>query len=281
MSKIPESPIVNAKSSCRRLDLLIRFLFPMKIQSNTLHLTCVAMSALSLLLGGCAATQVALEHKDLSVQTEMSATVFLDVESRLDKSVYLDVKNTSDCDLAIEPLLRSRLEQQGYKVLPDAKDAFYILQANIRQVGMANPSALHESLYAGWGGPLAGSLAGAMIGGNRTSNSFAGAMNGAGIGGLLGGAGELIAGALVKNVTYSMITDVQIMERTDEAVIQKVESNLKQGIGTQVTQSNESVRNRRKYQTRIVSTANKVNLKFAEALPHLEAQLAKSLGGIF
>ncbi|CZW98072.1 Enterobacterial TraT complement resistance protein [Enterobacter hormaechei] len=35
-----------------------------------------------------------------------------------------------------------------------------------------------------------------------------------------------------------------------------------------------------KYQTRVVSNANKVNLKFEEAKPVLEAQLAKSIAGI-
>lgn len=35
-----------------------------------------------------------------------------------------------------------------------------------------------------------------------------------------------------------------------------------------------------KYQTRIVSSANKANLKFDEAKPVLEEQLAKSIAGI-
>ncbi|KAB3425663.1 complement resistance protein TraT, partial [Escherichia coli] len=38
--------------------------------------------------------------------------------------------------------------------------------------------------------------------------------------------------------------------------------------------------NQHKYQTRIVSSANKVNLKFEEAKPVLEDQLAKSIANI-
>ena len=105
-------------------------------------------------------------------------------------------------------------------------------------------------------------------------------MNSAGIGGLLGGAGELIAGSLVKDVTYSMITDVQIMERTDAAVAQSVQSNLQQGTRTRVVQSSESTSKWKKYQTRIASTANKVYLEFSEALSQLQEQLAKSIAGI-
>ena len=39
--------------------------------------------------------------------------------------------------------------------------------------------------------------------------------------------------------------------------------------------------NRKKYQTRIVSSARKTNLEFAEALPHLEQGLVNSIGGVF
>lgn len=236
-----------------------------------------------LLLGGCAATQVALEHKDLAVETKMSATVFLDVEARVEKTIFLDIKNTSGRDLDLETAVRARLEQRGYQVTPLAKDAFYILQVNVLQVGTANPSALHESLYAGWGGALAGGVAGAVVGGNKSGflDSWSGSERGAGVGALIGGAGELIAGSLVKNVTYSIITDVQIMERSQEAVAQRVESSLEQGTGSKVVQMSESVKTRKKYQTRILSTANKVNLKFGEALPHLTEQLVRSLAGLF
>ena len=242
-----------------------------------------AFAGVIALLSGCAATQVALEHKDLAVETKMSATVFLDVENRVEKTVFVDVRNTSDKEINVETAIRGKLTAKGYRIVENAPDAFYVLQLNILQAGKANPSALQESLYAGWGGTLAGAAAGAVVGGNKSGffNSWSGSEKGAGIGGLIGGAGELISGALVKNVTYSILTDVQIMERSSEAVVQRVESNLEQGTGTKVVQTSEGARNRKKYQTRVLSTANKVNLKFEEALPLLEEQLAKSLAGIF
>jgi hypothetical protein len=232
----------------------------------------IVCSLLLLMLSGCAATQIALEHKNLSVQTQMSATVFLDVERRSEKTAYLDVRNTANQDVNLEPLLRAKLEAKGYKFSTDAKDAFYIIQVNVLQVGKADPSALRDSLAAGYGGALGGIMAGAAA-----SNSY----RGAAVGGLIGGAAEVITGSLVKNVTYSVITDLQIMERTEEIVTQTVESSLQQGTGTQVRQLSESVRDRKKYQTRVASTANKVNLKFEEAVSVLQDQLAKSIAGIF
>lgn len=251
---------------------------PLQIQIAR-FLTHVAPFAGAVLFSGCAATQIALEHKDLKVSTQMSATVFLDVENRSEKTVYLDIKNTSDKDINVRPMIESRLAAAGYSVLPSAQSAFYILQANILQVGVADPSALRESLGAGFGGALAGGLAGAVIGGN--SRSPMGAYNGAAVGGLVAGAGELIAGSLVKDVTFSMITDLQIMEKTSGDVTQTVNSDLAQGTGTRVVQTSASTTSRRKYQTRIVSTANQVNLKFEEALPALQEQLGKSVAGIF
>lgn len=238
-----------------------------------------AMVAAAVAFSGCAATEVAIEHKDLKVETKMSATVFLDVENRTAKTIFVDLKNTSDKEMDVRPLIESRLVSAGYSIVPNAQDAFYILQGNILQVGTADPSALQSALGAGFGGPVAGMAIGGVIGMN--SHSMMGGYNGAAIGGLVGGAGELIAGSLVKNVTFSMITDLQIMERTPEAVSQTVNSNLQQGTGTQVVQTSASTRNRRKYQTRIVSTANQVNLKFETALPVLQEQLAKSIAGIF
>ena len=138
---------------------------------------------------------MALEHKDLKVQSQMSATIFLDVEAPAEKTIFVDVRNTSDKDIDVASLIKSRLEQKGYAVVASAQQASYVIQANVLQVGMANPSALHDALGAGWGGPLAGGVAGALIGGNRTSNSYAGAMNGAEIGGLIGGAGEMVEAA--------------------------------------------------------------------------------------
>ena len=211
----------------------------------------------------------------------MSATIFLDVEAAAEKTIFVDVRNTSDKDIDVASLIKSRLEQKGYAVVASAQQASYVIQANVLRSAWLIPRPCMMRWAPDRGGPLAGGVAGALIGGNRTSNSYAGAMNGAGIGGLIGGAGEMIAGSLVKDVTYSMITNVQIVERRCSGRANRaVQSpaghrHARRPIEREHEQMEEIPK------TRIASTANKVNLEFSEALPHLEEQLAKSVAGIF
>jgi len=68
----------------------------------------VAFVVLISLLSGCAATQIALEKKDLDVQTQMSDTIFLDADEMAsnDKTVFVSIKNTSDKDVDIDAPIR-------------------------------------------------------------------------------------------------------------------------------------------------------------------------------
>ncbi len=118
-----------------------------------------------------------------------------------------------------------------------------------------------------------------MVGG--ATHGLGGAAIGAGIGGLAGGVGELVAGALVKDVTYTIVTDMMISEKSTIKVEQTVQSDLQKGKGSTIKQTSESTVDRKRYQTRIVSTANKVNLKFEEALPAMVEGLSRSIAGIF
>jgi hypothetical protein len=108
-----------------------------------------------------------------------------------------------------------------------------------------------------------------------------GAAYGAGIGGLAGGIAEGIAGSLVKDVTYSIVTDLMISEKSSEVVTQTVQSDLRQGKGSKIIQKSESKEKRKRYQTRVLSTANKVNLKFEEAVIPIVQGLTRSIAGIF
>lgn len=78
-----------------------------------------------------------------------------------------------------------------------------------------------------------------------------------------------------------MITDIVISERTSKKVVIDNVNLIKQGTrGVAATTSVDSG-NMNKYQTRVVSTANKVNLKFEEATPLLEGELINSISNIF
>jgi hypothetical protein len=67
---------------------------------------------------------------------------------------------------------------------------------------------------------------------------------------------------MVEDVNYTMITDVQIAERTKTQVQTDNVAVLRQGTSGAKVQTSTETGNQHKYQTRVVSNANKVNLKF-------------------
>ena len=75
------------------------------------------------------------------------------------------------------------------------------------------------------------------------------------MGALAGGLGELVVDSVVKDVTYALVCDVRLTERL-------------QGGQKEV------------HTTRVVSTANQVNLTFERARPPLEEAVAASLAGL-
>lgn len=236
-----------------------------------------AVFLLLCLLAGCAATQVALEKKDLKVETQMSDSIFLDISNRGDKTVYLDVRNTSDKDIDVTPYITSRLEEKGYFLTWDPQEAFYVVQANVLYVGMADPSALRQSVFQGWGGIAGGAAAGATVAEMANSRT----LEGAGIGGLVGGFAEILTGSVTKDVTYTIMTDVQILERSPYPVTQTRQAQLKQGKDVSIVQSSSHITDRYIYQTRIASSANQVNLELEDALPQLMEGIGRSIAGIF
>jgi hypothetical protein len=249
----------------------------MSIMKNGSPLRVLLLLPLTLAYG-CAATQVALQYKDLDVQTKMSATIFLPPVSPDKKTLWVDVRNTSDKDLDLAPL-SGLIAARGYRIVTNPDEANYRLQVNVLYVGKADPAAIEKSLYAGWGGPLAGTAAGAIAGAG-IGRSPAGVGIGAGVGALVGGAAELISGSLVKKVTYTMITDVQLSEKSATPVAQTQVANVQQGTATSVNQTVAEQSGWRLYQTRVASTAVKVNLEFEEARSPLTQGLLRSLSGV-
>lgn len=250
----------------------------MNFKHFTTNFTTIILLIITLYLSGCAAAQVAIEHRNLDVQTKMSETVFLDPVKDDLKTVYLQIKNTSDKDIDISPLVKTAIESRGYKVISDPDSAHYMMQANILQVGKIDPSAAQQALMNGFGGALLGGTVGALASQGRGNSGMLGAIAG---GAIVGGLMDTVTNSMVKNVTFSIISDLQISERSKGVVKQETNSNLTQGTETVVKQTESTESNWKRYRTRILSTANKVNLSFEDALPELEKGLAKSVSGIF
>lgn len=228
-------------------------------------------------LSGCGTMHKAIKHGKLDVQTRMSETVFLDPVADNKRTVVLQIRNTSDKkDLQIEEELKQELQAKGYRVVRNPDEANFMIQANILQVGKNSLEDPFSTLNGGYGGALDGALLGGLAVGLATDN-FAGA----GVGALVGGIGGTIADAMVEVVNYSMITDLQISEKTSGHVAyESSNATLKQGTSGHKTSSWSQKSNWKKYQTRIVSSAKKTNLKFEKALPELKQGLIQSISGL-
>ncbi len=227
-----------------------------------------------LVLSGCGAMSTAIKKRNLEVKTQMSETIWLDPSSQ--KTVYLQVKNTSDKDMsALQSKITKALQDKGYTVTSSSDNAWYWIQANVLKADKMDLRETQGFLNQGYQGAVAGAALGAGI--TAYNSNSAGATLGVGLAaGLIG----LAADAMVEDINYTMVTDIQISEKTTNSVQTDNVAALKQGRSGYKVQTSTQTGNQHRYQTRVVSTANKVNLKFEEAKPVLEDQLAKSLANI-
>ncbi|WNC72890.1 complement resistance protein TraT [Thalassotalea psychrophila] len=225
----------------------------------------------TLSLVGCGALHTSIKKRNLDVQTKMSSTVWLDPVPPEKRTVFLQLRNTSDKPgLTYENEVRAAIAAKGYQVIDNPDIAHYWLQVNVLQVGRTDLRA--GDSFGSFGSAIAGAAAGAQFGGG--SGQVAAGVAGAGLG--------VIFDAMVDDNLFTMITDIQISEKVKDGVRvnQSEKAVLKQGESGSKTQTSSEVVDRKKYQTRIVSLANKANLEFAEAEPPLRVGLINSLSGM-
>ncbi len=233
------------------------------------------LGVVAISFGGCSAMNTAISKKDLDVQTKMSETIFLEPVAPEKKIVFVDIKNTSDQEVNIASRVEAAFINRGYRVTKDPKEATYMLQGNILKVGKSDLRESQSYVNSAFGGGVMGAAAGyAATGSGRTGAAL----------GLAGAVVGIAADAMVKDNLYVMVTDLQIRERPleGEVVTQTQKAYLDQGSSTTTKQDIQGGKMEWKtYRTRIVSTANQVNLEFEEAKPALEGALVRSMSGIF
>lgn len=204
---------------------------------------------LSLLLAGCSATTKVVKHGSLEVETRMSHTIFLDSIENKNKTVFVQVRNTTDkSGVDVELQVQEAFINKGYAIVNNSELADLIVQINILQVGKA-ASDPYEDLY-GLGSAISGASIGFAISG-ATGGSFENAMAAA----LILGTVSYVADMAIDVNVYSMTTDVQVKEKID-------------------------TENFKTHQTRIISAAKQVNLKFEDAEPELSKGIVQSISGI-
>lgn len=226
------------------------------------------------LLTGCGAMSTAIKKRNLDVNTQMSETIWLEPSNQ--KTVYLQIKNTSDKDMSgLQSQIAKEINAKGYTVTAAPDDAYYWIQVNVLKADKMDLREAQSFLNQGYQGAALGAAIGGGIAAFNTNST------GTALGiGLASGLVGMAADSLVEDINYSMITDIQISEKTNTNVTTTNVAALKQGTSGAKVQTSQEEGNRQKYQTRVVSNANKVNLKFEEAKPVLEQQLAKSISNI-
>ena len=236
------------------------------------------------LITACAATRTLIEKRKLTVETKMSETIFLEPVAPEERVVYVDIKNTTDKELpGIEYGIKGRIASNGFSVTEDPAEATFILQANILKVGKSDLEEANAMLGTGYEGVIEGAVIGGVIGG-AIGGDVDEINKGTVAGAVAGGTAGFLFDALVTDDLFTMVTDVQIRERAREGeiVYQMEDTDAQQGTATKTKQTSHVDDVKWKiYRTRIISVANKANLDFEEAKPHLQAGLERSIGGIF
>ncbi len=258
-------------------------------------------------LTGCMALHTSVAKGKLDVQTRMSETIYLDpVEPEL-RTIFIDIRQTAaEYQLPLADDVRELLLSRGYQLVDSPQQAQYWLQVNVRTVlkerpevvlasGEYNmsPEQIHQLLYPGMAMPEPE----IEVASRRTTNMaiYADASYGTNIDGkdiakalvvLAAWAGaEYVGNQLVKDKYYTMLTDIQLAERIAPdsiAMVQESSSQqLRQGDSGNIELLWELATDRRKYQVKVVSFANKANLSWSDAEQPLHQGLLRSLAGIF
>lgn len=255
----------------------------MKIIAKSLR-NIVGAAVVISVLGGCAAAQVAMSKKDLDVQARTSTAIFVDPVPRAKRTIYLEIKS------GVMEFNRGKFKQfvteqftqfsDGYKVIDDPDEAQFQMIVYVLNLEKASPTAAQAALTQGYMGTGGAIVAGAAVGATVGQGS---PLGGALAGGLLFGGADFIAGSLVKDVTFMLVSDVQIKEKAAKGVMvrkdSKVDTKISDAGSSQQTVS--EVGNKKEYRTRIVTTANQVNLKLEEAEALMFQKTAYAMAGFF
>ena len=244
-----------------------------------------AFKAISILLiagifGGCAATQTLLSKRELDVQTKTSTAIFVDAVPKDKRTIYLDVKSgVMEFDRRqFKQFVKEQFTQfndNGYQIVDDPDKAQFLMVAYVLNLEKADPTAAQAALGQGF-------MGGAVLGGAAIGAATRG-MGGALVGGAVGGAAEFITGNLVKDVTYMLVCDIQIQEKAGKGVVVRKDSQIDAKISDAGSsrQSVSEATNKKEYRTRIVTTANKANLKLEDAQELMFKKTAYAMAGFF
>ncbi|MDX3773092.1 complement resistance protein TraT [Chromatiaceae bacterium AAb-1] len=260
-------------------------------------------------LTGCVALHTGVAKSKLDVQTRMTQTIYLDPVEPEQRTIFIDIRQTAaEYQLPLADDIRNFLLGRGYQLVDSPQAAQYWLQVNVRAVVKERPDVvlsneayamtpqeIHALLYPGMLPPEdpvplqqrqrrdrhTAVFVDTAITTDFDSKDVAKALV---VMAVWAGA-EYLGSQLVQDKYYTMLTDVQVAERIDPDSPVLVEETshhqLLQGDSGELEQLWQRATDRRKYQVRVVSFANKANLKWQDAEQPLHQGLLRSLAGIF
>ncbi|VAW94797.1 hypothetical protein MNBD_GAMMA22-1645 [hydrothermal vent metagenome] len=240
----------------------------------------ISVSVIVSVLSGCSALHTSIAKRKLDVQAKTSTAIFVDAVEREHRTIYVEIRSgVMEFDRRkFKKFVKSQIVENdgGYRVVDSPKRAQFQLNIYVLNLEKASPTAAEAALRQGYVG--GGVIAGAAAGGLAT-----GSAKGAVAGGIIGGVGTTIANAFVQDVTYMLVADVQIKEKARKGVIVRKDSQVSAKVsdaGTSTQRYSEAT-NRKEYRTRIVTTANKANLKLEEAQELMFKKTAYAMAGFF
>lgn len=243
------------------------------------------------------------------IRVRMTDTVFLDPPEMNDPGIFLRVRNTSGREaLDLHGAVAPRLEVLGYRLVNNAKDAVYVMQANILfadEVSAAELAKLDETEF---GTDVASIVTSAAVGGALGAGG--GALLGGGKGAAIGGAAGAVLGGLSSGLAdsarkerlkakqlikfYSLVVDIQLRERSRGSVQIAGKSQLSadrpsgggafsehSAYSRQEEQSYSETSEWKRYQTRILGKAKGKLIAFADVEQDFVDRLARSIAGLF
>ncbi|RBP83945.1 complement resistance protein TraT [Marinomonas rhizomae] len=243
------------------------------------------ISAVLYTLVGCSAVNTMAKKQDLSVETRLSHSIVLEPVSPSKRIVYARVRDVSGNQMRkdMQKKIVAHLQTEGFTVTEDPTKANLMLNATILSASKMTADEVSRSLSSGYKGAAEGALIGggltAITGGSNSDALKAGALT---------AVGGFLADAFVEDVYYTFIMDVELRERPLEG--DSIENSKKsisaKGMSGQnaanLTVAKSSVERGENYkwityETRIVTTANQMNLKIEEAIPAVQDKTAYSL----
>lgn len=239
---------------------------------------------------GCSAITTSITKGDLSLDTKLSETIWLQPSSN--NTVFVQIRNTSDKPMAnLSNKIRESLAQYGMVVTNNPEEAHYWLQANIVSIRKSSTNDSESYLAKGAESFLLGAGAGLgfYVAKQNTYTDYWGYTHDYGhdyagealLAGAAIGTVSYIANVMVDDVYYTAVTDLLISEKVPNGVSSQTESRVSSGSNTHTTSSTVNITDKIQHTTRIVSVANKVNLKYEECSNEIENALVHAISNIF